>query len=307
MTVTKTLQDDHLATTVIEGGVTALRTSSAWSGKLVRMGYIFGPHGRAVIVPVDHGLMLGRCPGLEDPMELVHRFLPPRPNGFLLSPGLAERTAPWFAHRGAPARVLTIDTYWRGATTGKSVLTRSLARAAALGADGVKLLMPWDVAPEVRAACSAFVASVISEAEPYGLPVIVEPVCLGTPGGANAVAMEAYGCRMGAELGADILKVPYPGDADVLATWCAELRLPLLILGGPPVAPLTSCVRWSRNPSKPVRAESSSAVDSGNGRSKKRWGSLNASRRLFTSRPAPDERSHCSDVSQRRGGSVRSL
>jgi hypothetical protein len=34
---------------------------------------------------------------------------------------------------------------------------------------------------------------------------------------------------------------------------------------------------------------------------------LNASRRLFTSRPAPDERSHCSDVSQRRGGSVRSL
>ena len=39
---------------------------------------------------------------------------------------------------------------------------------------------------------------------------------------------------MAAELGADILKVTYPGDPAVLSAWSCELGLPMVILGGPP-------------------------------------------------------------------------
>ena len=93
--------------------------------------------------------------------------------------------------------------------------------------------MPWDVPPEERAARSELIAGVISAAEPFGLPVMVEPICLAAPRPADAVAIEADGCRMAAELGADIIKVMYPGDPDVLSAWCAELGLPVVILGGP--------------------------------------------------------------------------
>ena len=211
---------------------TTAASSASAAGKRYRLGRIFAQDGRTVILPVDHGTMLGRVAGLEDPVALIRSFLPLRCDGFLLGPGVAARTAPLFASRSAPARLLTIDTYWRG-DTGAHVLTTSLERAAALGVDAVKVLMPWDVAPEERAARSELIGAVISGAEPLGLPVMVEPICLTSPRPADAVAIEADGCRMAAELGADILKVMYPDDPDLLAAWCSELGVPLVILGGP--------------------------------------------------------------------------
>jgi class I fructose-bisphosphate aldolase len=207
--------------------------SAVSAGKQYRLGRLFADDGRTVILPVDHGTMLGRVTGLEDPVALMEKFLPMACDGFLLGPGVAERTSGMFARRAAPARLLTIDTYWRGASAAQHVLLTSLARAAALGVDGVKVLMPWDVPPEERAARSELIAGVISAAEPFGLPVMVEPICLAAPRPADAVAIEADGCRMAAELGADIIKVMYPGDPDVLSAWCAELGLPVVILGGP--------------------------------------------------------------------------
>jgi class I fructose-bisphosphate aldolase len=208
-------------------------TSATSAGKQYRLGRLFADDGRTVILPVDHGSMLGRVSGLEDPAALMEQFLPLACDGFLLGPGLATRTSALFARRAAPARLLTIDTYWRGEAVGEHVLMTSLARAGILGVDGVKVLMPWDVSPGERAARSDLIAKVIIAAEDYGLPVMVEPIFLGAPRAADAVAIEADGCRMAAELGADIIKVAYPGDPDVLAAWCSELRLPVVILGGP--------------------------------------------------------------------------
>jgi class I fructose-bisphosphate aldolase len=219
----------------------AARDDAPWSagatagaaGKQYRMGRIFGEDGRTVVLPLDHGLMLGRVSGLEDPVELLKQFFRLPCDGFLLGPGVTRRTAGLFGRRDAPARLLTLDTYWRGSQAGKSVLTSSIASAAALGIDGVKLLMPWDVPPTERAALSSLIGGVVGVAEVHGLPVMVEPICLGTLRREDAIAIEADGCRMAAELGADIIKVAYPDDAQLLAQWCSELGLPVVILGGP--------------------------------------------------------------------------
>jgi len=211
----------------------ASSSTSASSGKTYRLGRIFGRDGRTLILPADHGTMLGRVSGLEDPIELVRTFLPLACDGFLLGPGVIQRTAPWFAARDAPARLLAIDSYWRGENIGTSVLSISMARAAQLGVDGVKILMPWDVSPTERAARSQFVGLVITAAEEHGLPVMVEPIVLSSPRGEDVVAIEGDGCRMAAELGADIIKVAYPGDPELFSKWCDELGVPVVILGGP--------------------------------------------------------------------------
>ena len=109
----------------------------------------------------------------------------------------------------------------------------SLERAAALGVDAVKMLMPWDVPPAERAATIALVGRVVGAAEQHGIPLMLEPICLRLPRGSEAVAIEADGCRMAAELGADIVKVAYPGRPEVLETWCRELGVPVVVLGGP--------------------------------------------------------------------------
>ncbi|NNN02747.1 MAG: deoxyribose-phosphate aldolase [Acidimicrobiaceae bacterium] len=211
----------------------AADTTAASSGKNYRLGRIFGEDGRSLVLPADHGTMLGRVKGLEDPIELVRRFLALPCDGFLLSPGIIQRTAPWFARREAPARLLTIDSYWRGPDVGLSVLSTSLARASYLGVDAVKVLMPWDVPASERAHRASFIGQIITEAEEFGLPVMVEPIVLSSPRPADAVAIEGDGCRMAAELGADIIKVAYPGDADLFGQWCDELGVPVVILGGP--------------------------------------------------------------------------
>ena len=223
----------------------AASSTAASSGKAYRLGRIFGRDGNTLVLPADHGTMLGRMPGLEDPVELVRTFLSQGCDGFLLGPGVIQRTQPWFAFRDAPARLLTIDSYWRGEDIGTSVLGISMARAAQLGVDGVKILFPWDAVPTERAAAVKFVGAVISEAETYALPVMVEPIVLASPRGADSAALEGDGCRIAAEMGADIIKVAYPGDADLFAKWCDELGVPVVILGGPAGAstqPLTELV-----------------------------------------------------------------
>ncbi|HTU31713.1 MAG TPA: hypothetical protein VMF07_20140 [Solirubrobacteraceae bacterium] len=203
------------------------------AGKRYRLGRIFAQDGRSVVLPVDHGSMLGRVSGLEDPVGLVRRFIDFALDGFLIGPGIVTRTAELFAARTAPARLLTIDTYWREGDRGEHVLMTTLERAVALGVDAVKVLMPWDVAPHERAARSALVGEVIAAADPLGMPVMVEPIVLRSPRGADAIAIEGDGCRMAAELGADIIKVMSPGDPELLAAWCQELEVPVVILGGP--------------------------------------------------------------------------
>jgi len=84
------------------------------AGLTYRMGRIFGRDGRAMILPVDHGLMLGRVPGLEDPGGLVHAAAELGCDGLLMSLGLLRATAGTFADRCAPARLLTIDTLLQG-------------------------------------------------------------------------------------------------------------------------------------------------------------------------------------------------
>jgi len=215
------------------GELAATTATSASAGKQVRLGRIFAADGRTVVLPVDHGTMLGRVAGLEDPVAMIEAMLPLGCDAFLLGPGIARRTAGLFAHRSAPARLLTVDTHWREGEAGRSVLMTSLERACALGVDAVKMLMPWDVPPAERAATAALVGEVVGAAEHHGIPVMLEPICLRLPRGDEAVAIEADGCRMAVELGADIVKVAYPGRREVLETWCRELGVPVVVLGGP--------------------------------------------------------------------------
>jgi len=201
------------------------------AGKTTRLRRIFGDDGRCVVVPLDHGTIFGRVPGLEDPMAVLQRLLEAPCDGFLLGPGVLRRSAELFGRRAAPARILTIDVHWRETSGGGHRLATSVETAAALGVDGVKLLMPWDVPAAERASTAALVAGVVEDADRFGLPVMVEPVALEATGQV-ALEVEAHGCRVAAEIGADILKIAHPGDDGVLRSWCDELGVPVVLLGG---------------------------------------------------------------------------
>jgi len=204
------------------------------AGMTYRLGRVFGPDGRAMVLPVDHGLMLGRVAGLEEPASLVAAAAEAGCDGLLMSAGLARATAGIFATRRAPARLVTLDTTLRdGDDPGQATLVASVAQAVRLGADAVKILMPWDTPSAARTATCRRIAVVIREADRWQMPVMVEPIALSTPRGESAVATELHGARTAMELGAHIIKIAYPGSAQIMASLTRELGLPVVILGGP--------------------------------------------------------------------------
>ena len=204
------------------------------AGKTYRMGRLFGADGRTLILPVDHGLTLGRIEGLEDPVARVDGLLDLPSDGLLMAPGLTRLTADRFARRDAPARLLTLDTFFRlpGETTAGTGLAASVEQAARLGVDAVKLFMAWNVPSTERASTLARIAEVVRRAEEFDLPVMLEPIVVGEERTPEAIAIEGDGARAALEVGADIIKVAYPGP-ELMAAWSAELRIPLVILGGP--------------------------------------------------------------------------
>lgn len=204
------------------------------AGKAYRMGRIFGSDGRTLVLPVDHGLTLGRVEGLENAFGVVGRLLRLPCDGLLMTPGVVRHTVEHFALRGSPARLLTLDTFFRDPdeTVAGTGLVASLEQAAALGVDCVKLFMAWNVPSAERAATLTRIAGVIERAAAYDLPVMVEPIGVNLPREADTIALEADAARSAMEVGADIIKVAYPG-AELMSAWAAELRVPLVILGGP--------------------------------------------------------------------------
>src|SRR5919204_6855882 len=204
------------------------------AGKAYRMGRIFGADGRTLILPVDHGLVLGRVEGLEDPVGRVDGLLDLPCDGLLMAPGLTRHTADRFAHRGAPARLLTLDTFFRdpGETVAGADFAAPVELGARLGVDALKLFMAWTVPNVERAATVARIADVVERAAAYDLPVMVEPIGIGAPRDEATIALEGDAARVAMEAGADIIKLAYPGP-DAMEAWAAELQVPLVILGGP--------------------------------------------------------------------------
>jgi fructose-bisphosphate aldolase, class I len=215
------------------------------AGLTYRLGRIFGRDGRAMILPVDHGLMLGRVRGLEDPRAMVQAAATAGCDGLLMSPGLARASADIFADRHAPARLLTIDTLLSDgeADPGAAAVVASVRQAAEVGADAVKLLMAWDVPAADRTATARRIAAVVEEAGTWGIPVMAEPIALRMPRGEEAVQLELHAARIAMELGAHIIKIAYPGDPSVMKSLASELGVPIVILGGPRVSTAADLVR----------------------------------------------------------------
>src|SRR5947207_4736209 len=67
-----------------------LRLSRMGAGKIYRLGRIFGVDARTLILPVDHGVVLGRVQGLEDPVGRLDDLLELPCDGLLMAPGLTR-------------------------------------------------------------------------------------------------------------------------------------------------------------------------------------------------------------------------
>lgn len=169
--------------------------------------------GNAVIIACDHGEFDGPIPGMVDLAQTVAR-IHPGVDGVLLSPGMIRHVGGFFASKGAPLIIgrLNWDTvycfHWNY-NDSPAVEAFAPAEALALGVDVALVSLTLKTGSEERDARNVAVfRKLTAECHRLGMPVIGEyfPACSDRLSPEEMHQQVKIGCRILAELGADLIK-----------------------------------------------------------------------------------------------------
>jgi class I fructose-bisphosphate aldolase len=207
-----------------------------------RLKKLFNPAtGRTITIPMDHGFYVGNIRGLEDPWRVLEILIEERVDATLLSFGLGKITNGLFLSKDAPARILAMDATLRGTVPGENVgildldMFCTIEQALKWGFDAVKVLLIWGLEPEIQMKEIRAIGELVAQCDRWDMPIMIEPVLWGRnipPHKKDDPETIAHAARIALEMGADILKVPYPGDVEHFRSLTEMLRVPVVILGG---------------------------------------------------------------------------
>lgn len=191
---------------------------------------IFFTDGKTVILPIDHGVAVP-VPGLENPFALIDA-VSPYVDGYVMNLGLAMRAADSMAGKGICLRTDVYNTRLTGDGAG-SINVYGAEEAEMVGANAVmNMIYPWSISERMNfQEC----ADIIRSSMDLDIPVILEALPFGL-GQTDKYTLEnvAFAARLAAELGADVVKVPYPVDAGPgdFKKIVEQVWVPVVILGG---------------------------------------------------------------------------
>lgn len=201
-------------------------------GKTIRSERIFNRNtGRTIIVPLDHGVTVGPIYGIVDLRETVNQIAEGGANAVLMHKGM-----PRCSHRGSGKDVgliihLSASTSLSPHPNAKT-LVGSVEDALRLGADGVSLHV--NLGDETEGEMLNALGEVSSKAAYWGMPVLAMVYARGPKiKDEYDPAVVRHCARVGQELGADVVKVPYTGDIESFSTVTESCCIPVVIAGGP--------------------------------------------------------------------------
>jgi 2-amino-4,5-dihydroxy-6-oxo-7-(phosphonooxy)heptanoate synthase len=201
------------------------------AGKSRRFRRMIAPSGRTVILPLDIVVPVGPFRGAGDTGALIDMAGEVGVSAVILRWGEAKR----YAGRLAPALGLVVRV---SGTTGLSsaelpqAAVNTVSASLSVGADAV--CIDLELGDERETESLRAFARACEEAEALGVVVLAEvhvpnPIPHAEVGHAGALAWAARTAR---ELGADLVKVAYPGSAAAVATICELAEIPLVVAGG---------------------------------------------------------------------------
>jgi predicted phospho-2-dehydro-3-deoxyheptonate aldolase len=200
-------------------------------GKDVRMERIMNrDSGKTVIVPMDHGITMGPIDGLIDIKNSINQVAQGGANAIILHKGIVSS-----GHRGAGIDVGLI-VHLSASTSlapdpNTKVLVCTVEEAIRLGADAVS--MQVNLGSDDEKDMLRDLGNVARKAQSWGMPLIVMMYVRGAKikneYDPNAIK---HAARVGAELGADIVKVPYTGDVESFSKVVEGCFVPVVIAGG---------------------------------------------------------------------------
>jgi len=186
---------------------------------------------KTILLPLDHGVTEGLLPGLEDMKTLLKQLAPELVQGVILHKGLARELGSFVDTRQNLIVHLSAGTK-HGLPPYNKSLVCSIQEALRIGADGVSVHI--NIGNDLEDRMLSDLGMVVDEAHQLGIPVLA---AVFARGGQIVNELDptlvAHCIRLGAELGADLVIVPFSGETDSFARAIAACPVPVLIAGGP--------------------------------------------------------------------------
>ncbi|NPA32836.1 MAG: class I fructose-bisphosphate aldolase family protein [Aquificae bacterium] len=201
-------------------------------GKEIRMERIMNRETRkTIIVPMDHGVSSGPIPGIVNIKEAVQKVARGGANAVVLHKGMVRA-----GHR-KEGKDIGLIVHLSASTDlsprkNDKVLVCTVEEAIRLGADAVSVHV--NIGAEGEREMLRDLGYVAKLCEEWQMPLLAMVYGRG-PKIENQYdpKIVAHCARVGAELGADIVKVPYTGDPETFRPAVEGSPVPVVIAGGP--------------------------------------------------------------------------
>ena len=201
-------------------------------GKRIRLERIIDRNSRrTVIIPMDHGVTVGPIAGLADMRETVSKVVAGGANAILMHKGIVRA-----GHRGAGRDVGLIIHLSAGTAISPDPNAKELVctieEAIKLGADAVSIHI--NLGAKTDKEMLHQLGFVSSRCMQWQMPLVAMMYTRGPKiKDEFDVNNVKHAARAGAELGADIVKVPYTGSTETFTQVVQGCPVPVVIAGGP--------------------------------------------------------------------------
>lgn len=186
---------------------------------------------RTVIVPMDHGLSMGPIAGLEDMTSIINKVSDGGANAVVLHKGIIRA-----GHRGY-GKDIGLIIHLSGSTSlgpdpHSKVPVATVEEAISLGADAVSVHVNVGAENEPEQLQTLGETAEICAA--WGMPLFAMMYPRGPKiKNQHNPELVSHAARVGAELGADIIKTVYTGNINTFRKVIRGCPVPVVIAGGP--------------------------------------------------------------------------
>lgn len=198
------------------------------SGRRKRLKRIFREDKRTLVVPMDHGVALGPINGLSVMQETIDKLIEGGVDALVLNRGIAKHT-----DTGRVGLIVHLSGSTKlGPDIGRKVQVCSVSEALKIGADAVSVHI--NLGNQYEPEMLMKLSEIIEECEDNGLPLLAMMYPRGPKiKNEHDVEAVAHATRLGAELGADIIKTNYTGTVETFREVVRCCHVPVIIAGGP--------------------------------------------------------------------------
>jgi len=200
------------------------------TGKEIRLDRIRDrDSGNFLTVPMDHGVTIGPVKGLKNIHETIDDIGRGGGDSVLVHKGVVDHAF------GDVTEEVGLIVHLNAATSvgpapNDKVIVGDVETAVRRGADAVSVHI--NVGSETEPHQLQDLGEVADECEKYGMPLMAMTYVRGPDVEVN-VENVAHATRLGAELGADVVKTAYTGDSDEYEHVTEGCPVPVVIAGGP--------------------------------------------------------------------------